>query len=74
MWKPVAALAALRRTPAHLAEIDYALRHIERRSPPVDGVEEDARLHLAIAAAAGNPSLGEARGKCLPSRFDRRSW
>lgn len=52
----VAALAALRRTPAHLAEIDYALRRIEESvAAGADGVEEDARFHLAIAAATGNP-------------------
>jgi len=56
MEAEVAALAALRRTPAHLAEIDYALRHIEEAvAAGADGVEEDARLHLAIAAATGNP-------------------
>lgn len=55
MEAEVAALAALRRTPAHLAEIDYALRRIEEAvAAGADGVEEDARFHLAIAVATGN--------------------
>ena len=55
MEAEVAALAALRRTPAHLAEIDYALRRIEEAvANGADGVEEDARFHLAIATATGN--------------------
>lgn len=56
MEAEVAALAALRRTPAQLAEIDYTLRRIDEAvAAGVDGVEEDARFHLAIAAATGNP-------------------
>ena len=56
MEAEVAALAALRRTPAQLADIDYALRHIEEVvAAGADGVKEDAQLHLAIAAATGNP-------------------
>lgn len=56
MEAEAAALAALRRTPAHLVEIDYALRRIEESvAAGADGVEEDARFHLAIAAATGNP-------------------
>ena len=56
MEAEVAALAALRRTPAHLAELDYALRRIDEAvAAGGDGVEEDARFHWAIAAATGNP-------------------
>ncbi len=51
-----AALAALRRTPGQLAEIEYSLRRIEQSvAAGADGVEEDARFHQAIAAATGNP-------------------
>lgn len=51
-----AALAAIRRTPGQLAEIEYALRRIaEAVAAGQDGVEEDARFHRAIAAATGNP-------------------
>lgn len=56
MEAEVAALAALRRTPAHLAELDYALRRIDEAvAAGADGVEEDARFHWTIAAATGNP-------------------
>jgi DNA-binding FadR family transcriptional regulator len=51
-----AALAALRRTPAQLAEIEHSLRRIEEAvAGGTDGVEEDARFHQSIAAATGNP-------------------
>jgi GntR family transcriptional repressor for pyruvate dehydrogenase complex len=51
-----AALAALRRTPGQLAEIEHALRRIEEAvASGVSGVEEDVRFHLSIAAATGNP-------------------
>ncbi len=51
----MAALAALRRTPAQLVEIDYALRRIERAvSTGSDAVEEDVQFHRCIAAATGN--------------------
>lgn len=51
-----AALAALRRTPGQLAEIEYSLRRIEQSvAAGTDGVDEDTRFHLAIAAATGNP-------------------
>lgn len=51
-----AALAALRRTPAQLAEIEHSLRRIEEAvTGGTDGVEEDTRFHQAIAAATGNP-------------------
>lgn len=56
MEAEIAALAALRRTPAQLAEIDYALRRIEEAvAAGADGVEEDARFHRTIAAATSNP-------------------
>lgn len=52
----VAALAAIRRTPGQLAEIEHALRRIEEAvASGQDGVEEDARFHQCIAAATGNP-------------------
>jgi DNA-binding FadR family transcriptional regulator len=51
-----AALAALRRTPAQLADIEHALRRIEDAvASGVSGVEEDVRFHLSIAEATGNP-------------------
>ena len=51
-----AALAAVRRTPGQLAEIEHALRRIEESvASGIDGVEEDVRFHLCIAAATGNP-------------------
>lgn len=51
-----AALAALRRTPGQLAEIEHALRRIEEAvATGVSGVEEDVRFHLSIAEATGNP-------------------
>jgi DNA-binding FadR family transcriptional regulator len=52
----IAALAAVRRTPGQLADIEHALRRIEEAvAAGVDGVEEDVRLHLCIAEATGNP-------------------
>jgi GntR family transcriptional repressor for pyruvate dehydrogenase complex len=52
----IAALAALRRTPGQLIEIEHALRAIEAAvASGVDGVEEDVRFHLSIADATGNP-------------------
>jgi GntR family transcriptional repressor for pyruvate dehydrogenase complex len=51
-----AALAAVRRTPGQLAEIEHALRRIEEAvASGVSGVEEDVRFHLSIAEATGNP-------------------
>ncbi|HSD61264.1 MAG TPA: FadR/GntR family transcriptional regulator [Burkholderiales bacterium] len=51
-----AALAALRRTPAQLAEIEHSLRRLEAAvAAGSDGVEEDTRFHQSIAAATGNP-------------------
>ena len=51
-----AALAAVRRTPGQLAEIEHALRRIrEAAAAGVSGVEEDVRFHLSIAEATGNP-------------------
>ncbi|MEB0140887.1 MULTISPECIES: FadR/GntR family transcriptional regulator [unclassified Undibacterium] len=51
-----AALAAVRRTPGQLAEIEHALRRIEEAvAAGVNGVEEDVRFHLNIAEATGNP-------------------
>jgi DNA-binding FadR family transcriptional regulator len=51
-----AALAAVRRTPAQLADIEHALRRIEEAvAAGVDGVEEDVQFHLRIAEATGNP-------------------
>jgi DNA-binding FadR family transcriptional regulator len=51
-----AALAALRRTPGQLADIEHALLAIEEAvAAGVSGVEEDVRFHLSIAEATGNP-------------------
>jgi DNA-binding FadR family transcriptional regulator len=51
-----AALAAVRRTPGQLAEIEHALRRIQEAvAAGVDGVEEDVQFHLRIAEATGNP-------------------
>jgi DNA-binding FadR family transcriptional regulator len=50
-----AALAALRRTPGQLADIEHALRRLEEAVASGDsGVEEDVRFHLSIAEATGN--------------------
>ena len=52
----VAALAAVRRTPGQLAEIEHALRRIDEAvAAGGDGVEADTRLHQCIAAVTGNP-------------------
>jgi len=52
-----AALAAVRRTPGQLADIEHALRRIEEAmAAGLDGVEEDAKLHQCIAVATGNPT------------------
>ncbi|GAB2882762.1 FCD domain-containing protein [Paraburkholderia jirisanensis] len=52
----IAALAAVRRTPGQLAEIEHALRHVEdAMRAGGDGVEEDVQFHLRIAEATGNP-------------------
>lgn len=51
-----AALAALRRSPGQLADIEQALRRIEEAvASGVSGVEEDVLFHLSIAVATGNP-------------------
>jgi DNA-binding FadR family transcriptional regulator len=51
-----AALAAQRRTPGQLADIEHALLAIEEAvAAGVSGVEEDVRFHLSIAEATGNP-------------------
>lgn len=56
MEAETAALAALRRSPGQLADIEYALRRLEEAvAAGEDGVEEDARFHQSIAAATGNP-------------------
>jgi DNA-binding FadR family transcriptional regulator len=52
----MAALAAVRRTPGQLADIEHALRRIEEAvAGGSDGVEEDAKFHQSIAVATGNP-------------------
>ncbi|MFC0400249.1 FadR/GntR family transcriptional regulator [Paraburkholderia rhizosphaerae] len=52
----IAALAAVRRTPGQLAEIEHALRRVEdAMRAGGDGVEEDVQFHLRIAEATGNP-------------------
>ena len=56
----VAALAAVRRTPGQLAEIEHALIRIEEAAASgVSGVEEDVYFHLCIAQATGNPYWGQ---------------
>ncbi len=51
-----AALAALRRSPGQLADIEQALRRIEEAvASGVSGVEEDVLFHQSIAVATGNP-------------------
>ena len=51
-----ASLAAVRRSPGQLADIEYALRRIEEAvGAGEDGVEEDAKFHQCIAVATGNP-------------------
>jgi DNA-binding FadR family transcriptional regulator len=50
-----AALAALRRTPGQLLDLERALQDIEAAvADGRDGVEEDFRFHLLIAQATGN--------------------
>ncbi len=52
----IAALAALRRTPGQLADIEHSLRRLEEAVAAGEtGVEEDVRFHLSIAEATGNP-------------------
>jgi GntR family transcriptional repressor for pyruvate dehydrogenase complex len=52
----IASLAAVRRTPGQLAEIEHALRRVEdAMRTGGDGVEEDVQFHLRIAEATGNP-------------------
>jgi GntR family transcriptional repressor for pyruvate dehydrogenase complex len=52
----VAALAALRRTPGQLADIEDALKQIQKATQAgQNGVEEDVQFHLLIAQATGNP-------------------
>jgi GntR family transcriptional regulator, transcriptional repressor for pyruvate dehydrogenase complex len=55
----IAALAAVRRTPGQLAEIEHALRAITAaEAAGRDGVAEDSHFHQCIAAATGNPYWG----------------
>lgn len=52
----IAGLAAIRRSPGQLADIEYALRRIEEAvAAGEDGVDEDAKFHQSIAVATGNP-------------------
>lgn len=52
----IAGLAAIRRSPGQLAEIEHALRRIaDAITAGSDGVDEDAQFHRSIAAATGNP-------------------
>lgn len=54
----IAALAAVRRTPAQMAAIKNALAAVESAaSRRTDGVEEDLAFHQAIADACGNQLL-----------------
>jgi DNA-binding FadR family transcriptional regulator len=57
MEAEIAALAAVRRTPGQLADIEHALRKLEEAvAAGSDGVEEDASFHQCIAMATGNPA------------------
>ena len=52
----MARLAAIRRSPGQLAEIEHLLRRLaEAAAAGSDGVDEDAKFHRSIAAATGNP-------------------
>lgn len=52
----IAALAAIRRTPGQLSDIEEALRKIKQVTDAGhNGVEEDVRFHMLIAQATGNP-------------------
>ena len=52
----IAALAAIRRTPGQLSDIEEALRKIKKVTDAgQNGVEEDVRFHMLIAQATGNP-------------------
>ena len=52
----IAALAAIRRTPGQLADIEEALQKIKKVTDAGhSGVEEDVQFHLLIAQATGNP-------------------
>jgi GntR family transcriptional repressor for pyruvate dehydrogenase complex len=52
----IAALAALRRTPGQLSDIEDALQKIKHVTDAgQSGVEEDVHFHLLIAQATGNP-------------------
>ncbi|MDH6421748.1 GntR family transcriptional repressor for pyruvate dehydrogenase complex [Polynucleobacter sphagniphilus] len=52
----IAALAAIRRTPGQLSDIEDALRKIKQVTDAGhSGVEEDVRFHMLIAQATGNP-------------------
>jgi GntR family transcriptional regulator, transcriptional repressor for pyruvate dehydrogenase complex len=56
MEAEAASLAAVRRSPGQLADIEHALRRIEEAAAAgSDGVEEDAKFHQSIAVATGNP-------------------
>jgi GntR family transcriptional regulator, transcriptional repressor for pyruvate dehydrogenase complex len=56
MEAEAASLAAVRRSPGQLADIEHALRRIEEAvAAGSDGVEEDAKFHQSIAVATGNP-------------------
>lgn len=52
-----ARLAALRREPTDLAELDKRLADIEAASTPVEYLEADIAFHLAVAAASHNPQF-----------------
>jgi DNA-binding FadR family transcriptional regulator len=52
-----AELAALRRTPAQLDELDAASRELDASELLTDFRHADTRFHLAVAAAAGNTQL-----------------
>jgi GntR family transcriptional repressor for pyruvate dehydrogenase complex len=56
----VAALAAQRRSPAKLRQIEQAMRALDEAvAAGGDGVAQDVQLHRAIAEAASNPFLIE---------------
>ncbi|SAL78971.1 FadR/GntR family transcriptional regulator [Caballeronia telluris] len=52
----IASLAAIRRSPGQLADIELGLRQVaQAMAKGGDGVEEDVQFHLRIAEATGNP-------------------
>ncbi|CAG2148555.1 FadR/GntR family transcriptional regulator [Cupriavidus plantarum] len=67
----MAALAAVRRTDAQMADIRDALAAIDRAvDAGGDGVEEDLAFHIAVSRATGNPHYTELLGMLTRSLRD----